>query len=148
MEGQCLCAAVRFEIPNELPAMYQCHCTLCQKQSGTASNAATLVEVDKFKWLSGKDNITQWKKDTGFNSHFCRTCGAPVPNPILEQKYMWIPIGVLDLSQQTNPPVVKVNLCLNTKAPWIDKPESDKVYEDMPPDVYDFAKYLQNALDK
>ncbi len=75
--------------------MYRCYCTLCQKQSGTASNAATLVRQEAFEWLHEAESITIWKMDSGFNSHFCSTCGCPTPNPIGDG-LMWVPMGLLD----------------------------------------------------
>lgn len=80
MKGVCNCGAVSFTVTGTMPRMYQCHCSLCQKQSGSASNASTIVKLSNFKWTSGTDSIKQWKKESGFNSHFCHNCGSPTPN--------------------------------------------------------------------
>jgi len=95
MNGKCNCGKVSFEVASTLSSMYKCYCTLCQKQSGTASNAATIVAESDFKWLTGEDAVTVWKKESGFNSHFCSTCGSPVPNPI-GKGYVWIPLGLIE----------------------------------------------------
>ncbi len=94
IQGQCNCGAVTFELLTSIQSMYKCYCTLCQKQSGTASNAATLVLPSNFRWHSGEEAISVWKKDTGFNSHFCSTCGSPVPNEI-GANYIWVPMGLM-----------------------------------------------------
>ncbi len=47
MHGQCLCGAVKFEILGPLPKLYQCHCSLCRKQSGSASNPERIFAIEK-----------------------------------------------------------------------------------------------------
>jgi hypothetical protein len=41
MKGECLCGDVEFEIKGDLPNLYQCHCSLCRKVTG--SSAATYL---------------------------------------------------------------------------------------------------------
>ena len=139
MKGNCICGDVSFQINGTLPNMYQCHCTLCQKQSGAGSNAATIIPVTAFDWLSGEDKIKPWKKQSGFNSHFCMACGCPVPN-LIANKYMWIPVGLLG---EVNAKVVS-NLCLSTKASWNAIPVTDRDYDGMPDDLDEFVVYLAN----
>ena len=87
MIGKCNCGSVSFEVTGNAPALYHCYCTLCQKQGGTAYNAATIVFSKIFTWLSGEPSVQKWKKDTGFSSHFCNACGSPVPNTF-KDKYV------------------------------------------------------------
>lgn len=83
MKGSCNCGKVSFEILGDhVAGIYQCHCKLCQKQSGSTSNTATIVNGSDFIWSSGVDSITHWKKESGFTSHFCKYCGCPVPNKL------------------------------------------------------------------
>lgn len=96
MNGSCLCGAVAFEITREDPKLYQCHCTLCRKQSGTCSNAATIVKAAEFRFLRGEAEVTSWLKDSGFRSDFCSRCGSPVPNPLRDLDFVWIPAGLLE----------------------------------------------------
>jgi hypothetical protein len=140
VKGLCLCGSVSFEVLGDLPNMYQCHCTLCQKQSGASSNAASIIPMNQFHWLSGTTNIKQWKKESGFNSHFCKGCGCPVPN-VIGSQYMWIPFGLLD-----NPHTkVVANLCLSTKSGWSSVENTSRDYQGMPEDLEDFITFLNNA---
>ncbi len=68
--GSCLCHEVKFSITNEIETIYHCHCSLCRKQSGTGSNAATLVGKDKFKWVSGLELIRTYKRKQVSHLHF------------------------------------------------------------------------------
>ena len=96
MEGKCLCGKVSFRVFVDALNIYQCFCTLCQKQSGTESNLATIVPEAKFQFLSGEEEIVSWVKDTGFTSAFCKFCGSPTPNRLRNKPYFWIPVGLLD----------------------------------------------------
>ena len=49
MIGKCLCGEVQFEILGDLPNLYQCHCSLCRKVSGSSSNSAMLIEAKNYK---------------------------------------------------------------------------------------------------
>ena len=86
MRGNCLCGAVVFEIVGEAPRLYQCHCSLCRKQSGSTANSSLLIESESFRWLGGEDRISSYVKEFGFRSDFCSRCGSPVPQSPPEHK--------------------------------------------------------------
>lgn len=41
--GGCQCGAIRYEISGPPAAVYACHCTECQKQSGSAFAMAAVI---------------------------------------------------------------------------------------------------------
>ncbi|MFW1857631.1 GFA family protein [Acinetobacter defluvii] len=116
LNGQCLCGSVQFQLAlNNIKLIYQCHCSLCRKQSGTHVNHATMIKVENFAWTMGQDHIKTYKKDTGFTSSFCQNCGSPVPNRIGQHPYMWIPLGLIDSDIQ---PKQRLNFCMTSQAAW------------------------------
>lgn len=114
LHGSCLCGSVEFSVTDINRNMYQCHCTLCRKQGGSASNSATIVPLQQVEWLKGKDKIHSWVKDTGFRSDFCSICGSAVPNPLRGMDYYWIPVGTLDDAPFT----MAANIYVGSKASW------------------------------
>jgi hypothetical protein len=129
MRGKCLCGTVEFEIVGALPKLYQCHCSLCRKQGGSSSNTATIVDAENFRWLSGQEHVSSWVKDTGFRSDFCSKCGSPVPNPLRGNPYFWVPVGLLDGSQQSE---IAAHLFVGSKAAWeVISPQGEQ-YETAP----------------
>lgn len=141
MRGQCNCGKVCFEVSTNVSKLYQCHCKLCQRQSGSTSNTATMIEDTHFKWLSGNDSITHWKKNTGFTSNFCSNCGCPVPNRLRDTSYIWVPMGAVDSSEAK----VVTQICCSSKANW-DVAQTDIVKLDgMPDDVESFIKSLNSS---
>lgn len=144
MQGKCLCQAVQFEIAGPLPRLYQCHCSQCRKQSGAASNAATVVASECFRWLAGEGHISTWQHSSGFRSHFCSTCGCPVPNPLGELAYVWIPVGLLDGA--TGVDDIFAHIFVASKADWEPIPCSGRVYDTMP-EVSEFIALLQHRAE-
>ena len=96
MNGSCLCGEVKFKIHLEKLKLYQCHCSLCRKQSGTASSTGTVIESKNLEWISGMTKIDKWESSTGFTSHFCSQCGSPVPNEFRNTSYSWVPAGLIE----------------------------------------------------
>jgi len=122
MRGKCLCGIIEFEIDRDNLKLYQCHCRLCRQQSGTYSNAATIVPNESFRFLTGENKISSWVKGSGFRSDFCSRCGSPIPNPLRKTAYYWIPAGLLE--EEENLEVVS-HIFLGSKAKW--KNEHSKV---------------------
>ena len=129
MRGRCLCGAVSFEAEIKGRGLYQCHCSLCRRQSGAASNAATVIPLASFRWLSGEELITKWAKRTGFRSHFCSTCGSPVPNQVQQAELMWIPAGLLEGADDMR---VVAHMQVSSAAGWDPRPENGLIYEEDP----------------
>tara|TARA_R110000787_G_scaffold283429_1_gene396199 strand:+ start:1273 stop:1698 length:426 start_codon:yes stop_codon:yes gene_type:complete len=141
MKGSCNCGNISFEISNQVTGLYQCHCKLCQKQSGSTSNTATIVQASDFTWLSSVDAITRWSKDSGFTAHFCTKCGSPVPNKLRETNAYWIPMGLVDNLDMK----IIAHLCCSSKATW-DNIGGDAIkYNDMPNNLDNFIKSFQKV---
>ncbi|MGX5175425.1 GFA family protein [Aliikangiella sp. IMCC44653] len=141
MKGSCNCGKVSFEVSGNVSGLYQCHCKLCQKQSGSTSNTATIVNQSDFKWVSGTDSISHWKKDSGFTSHFCKQCGCPVPNKLREYDFYWVPMGLVENFDIR----ITTHLYCSSKANWDDIPDGGIKHNEMPPDLDVFIKSLQKS---
>ncbi|EAQ64031.1 hypothetical protein MED121_20716 [Marinomonas sp. MED121] len=122
MKGYCLCGDVSFLLTGDLPAIYQCHCSLCRRVSGSSSNSAIIVPFEQFKWLSGAINndsgqqgIRSFSTKTGFKSDFCLHCGSPVPNLSADSRHYWVPAGLLEGPMKTQ---VKAHVYTNSRAEW------------------------------
>ena len=129
MRGKCLCGSVEFELVGAVPKLYQCHCSLCRKQGGSSSNTATIVSAESLRWVCGKEHISSWIKDTGFRSDFCSICGSPVPNPLQNRPYYWVPVGLLEGDPQRE---IVAHVFLGSKASWAAVSPHGMHYETMP----------------
>jgi hypothetical protein len=77
IKGGCLCGGVRFELTEPPVTAGYCHCTRCQRRTGTASSAQARINGRSLTLLRGADLIGAWRHpDGGFEKCFCRDCGA------------------------------------------------------------------------
>ena len=142
MIGKCICGEIQFELKGTIPNLYQCHCKLCQKQGGSASNTSTIIAINQFVWLSGEDKITFYKKDTGFSSNFCSSCGSPVPNKLRDSGFQWIPAGLFEKEIGLT---VVAHIYTDSKASWDKIPANGVHYKTMP-DLKELLTVLQHRL--
>jgi hypothetical protein len=56
-----------------------CHCTRCQRRTGTSSSAQALVDGEALTFDRGEELVTGWRHpDGGMEKCFCRNCGAHI----------------------------------------------------------------------
>lgn len=139
MRGYCLCGQVEFEIDGHDVRLYQCHCSLCRRQGGAMSNAATIVATSRFRWISGTGLVSSWRRESGFRSDFCSTCGSPVPNPLRALPYVWIPAGLLEDGNRLK---IVAHFHTASRASW-DSTATGAPCFDTLPDLSDMLAMLQ-----
>jgi len=142
MKGKCLCGEVQFQIIDEIPNLYQCHCSLCQKTTGSSSCSSFVVGVDGIKWICGKKNITSFTNGNGFQSDFCSRCGSPVPNKMNIGEYMWVPAGLIDGNLGV---AIAAQIHLNSKASWEIDLKDQTIYPDSPSNIKKFMISLKKS---
>jgi hypothetical protein len=76
LTGHCNCGAVRFEITEPLAGASYCHCTRCQRRTGTAASANGRLTPGSFRLLQGEDSLERWRPADGAAKVFCRACGS------------------------------------------------------------------------
>lgn len=76
LTGGCNCGAVRFEITEPPLRAGYCHCTRCQRRTGTAASPSAIANAGAFRIVSGEDHIRRWNAGDGADKAFCGTCGS------------------------------------------------------------------------
>jgi hypothetical protein len=74
--GGCLCGGVRFEVTEAPASVGYCHCTRCQRRSGTAASAQARLAAGSFRLLSGAELVRDYTPPDGFLKCFCSNCGS------------------------------------------------------------------------
>ncbi len=115
MKGNCVCENISFEITGTVENLYQCHCTICQKQTGSSSQAGLFISVSNFKWISGENSISSYKKDAGYSVSFCSNCGSTVPNIFRAGEKYWVPAGAFETLGGAK---IKNHIFVANKAEW------------------------------
>jgi hypothetical protein len=76
LTGRCLCGAVRFEVDRPLVSASYCHCTRCQRRTGTAASAQALTEPGSVRIVQGEDVVRAFRPPDGWAKLFCPECGS------------------------------------------------------------------------
>jgi hypothetical protein len=76
LTGGCLCGAVRFELTAPPLSASYCHCTRCQRRTGTAASASARVAPGSFRLTSGEHELRSFLPPDGFAKVFCGACGS------------------------------------------------------------------------
>lgn len=98
MTGGCLCGGIRFELTEPARVAGYCHCTRCQRRTGTAASAQARIDGRTFRLLQGEELVKAWRHpDGGFEKCFCRECGAHLfsRNPE-DPRQMSVRLGAFD----------------------------------------------------
>ena len=80
LDGHCLCGAVSYTTDAEPLFCAICHCTNCQRQTGTSFSIVVAVPEDGFELTGELSEHTTVGDDHGQPTHrrFCGRCGSPV----------------------------------------------------------------------
>jgi len=118
VRGSCLCGGIRYEAEGALTDAVFCHCTMCQKSSGTVFATNASVPVAGFRIVEGEALLAQYESSPGQWRCFCARCGSPIVKRYDDDRgFVRIRLGSLD-----DP--VKVDLALHlhvaSKVPWFD----------------------------
>jgi hypothetical protein len=77
LTGGCLCGRVRFELAEPALSAGYCHCTRCQRRTGTAWSASARINGAAFRVTQGAELVKGWRHpDGGWEKCFCVECGA------------------------------------------------------------------------
>ncbi len=114
--GSCLCNAVTYEISGTFEHFYLCHCSYCQKDTGSA-HAANLFSTNAvISWLTGKDNVQTYQlPSTRHVKSFCKSCGSALPVEASNASFLLVPAGSLDSDVDIAP---DANIFMASKANW------------------------------
>ena len=130
LKGGCLCGAVSYVVEERFEAFYFCHCTQCQKVTGSAFASNILTDVDNVEWTNGVSNIENYQHPSReFSKAFCKTCGAGVPHINKTRTHLVIPAGSL-IDQPSSKPTA--NLFKPESASWLEHGLSAKQFKGFP----------------
>ena len=76
LTGGCLCGGVRFEVSEPLVSAGYCHCTRCQRRTGSAAAVSARVAPGSLKVVAGEELIRAYQPPEGFLKAFCSACGG------------------------------------------------------------------------
>jgi len=130
-EGGCLCGAVRFQVLCAPMIVHACHCSLCQRRTGSAFAVNLWIESDNIRLLQGeleRRSAPGVKPDAPSESWFCPGCGTCLwtrfhASPANSR---FLRAGTLDNPAEFSP---DVHIFTSTKQPWVTIPDKVPAFE-------------------
>lgn len=114
LHGSCLCGAIQFTVSAPVTELRACHCTNCQKISGSAGTVNALVASKDFKIVKGTPKRYTKTADSGrvLHRYFCGDCGSG----IYSQRDVTPERVVVRAGAFDNPPPMKLGAHIWTKS--------------------------------
>jgi hypothetical protein len=76
LTGGCLCGGVRYEVTAQPLSAGYCHCTRCQRRTGTAASPQARLAPGSFRITKGEELVKEFAPPDGFHKCFCSNCGG------------------------------------------------------------------------
>ena len=77
LTGGCLCGGVRYEVKVPPLSAGYCHCTRCQRRTGTAASPGARLEPGSLRITKGEELVKAYVPlPDGFHKCFCSNCGG------------------------------------------------------------------------
>lgn len=130
MQGRCACGDVQFEVTASPLIVHCCHCTYCQRETGSAFALNYYVEAVHVRINQGETEAIDTPSASGKGQiiHRCPTChvalwshyGGAGPD------FAFVRVGVLKECAEIVP---DVHIFTSTKLPWVTLPHAAQVFE-------------------
>lgn len=127
-DGGCQCGSVRYRVEGRPLTLAVCHCTECQRQSGSAFGMSLMVPSETFRLTAGSLSRFTTVCDSGRTKEcaFCALCGTRIYHRVLET-VLSIKPGTLDDTSWLDP---DAHYWTKRKQPWVAIPEGVRSFED------------------
>ncbi len=131
ISGSCLCGEVSYEFSNEVKVFQYCHCSRCQKFTGSAHASNIIIDPKNFRWLKGENLAGRFELPEAkhFATSFCKKCGSSLPWLTKSGRAMIVPAGTLDQDPGARP---MHNIYYPDKACWYLDPAILTQYDELP----------------
>lgn len=129
-EGGCLCGAVRYRARNQPLRTSACHCTFCQRRTGSAFGVGAYFKQEDVEVLRGALTTYEHRSDETqrwLRIQFCPQCGTTVTWTVEAMPGM----RALGLGTFDDPKWLKVERFgwFRSAHPWVIAPAGVEVFE-------------------
>ena len=130
LDGGCVCGALRYRMTAEPMMVHCCHCSWCQRETGSAFAINAMVEADRVELLAGQPELVEVPSASGKGQTIAR---CPVCRVALWSTYAgageavrFIRVGTLDEPARVPP---QIHIFTSTKQPWVAIPPDLPAFE-------------------
>ena len=127
--GSCCCRAVRYRLLAEPMFVHCCHCTDCQRHTGSAFAINALIETSRIELLAGAPEPVSMPTESGrpHDIYRCPTCKVAVWSDYGRRPALrFVRVSTLDDQHAIKP---DVHIYVRSKVPWVRLPEDARTFE-------------------
>lgn len=133
IDGGCDCGSVRYRLTSEPMIVHCCHCSWCQRETGSAFAVNAVIETDRVE-VSGEPDLVTTPSASGKGQEIarCPTCRVALWShyPTSGRKSSFIRVGTMDDPGRTPP---DVRIFTSTKQPWVTLADGKPVFAEFYP---------------
>jgi hypothetical protein len=119
-EGGCTCRHVRYRLTGKPLFVHCCHCTWCQRETGTAFALNAMIEADRVELLSGEVEMVNTPSASGKGQKIarCPKCRIAVWSNYAGagDAVRFLRVGTLDEAHRIPP---DIHIFTSTRQPWV-----------------------------
>jgi len=137
-EGKCTCGFVRYRMASRPLFVNCCHCTWCQRETGSAFAINAMIEADRVEVIAGEPVRIDTPSNSGKGQKITR---CPKCHVALWSNYAgagdavrFVRVGTLEEPGRMPP---DIHIFISTKQPWVVLPPGTPAMEE----YYDRKKY-------
>jgi hypothetical protein len=120
LRGGCGCGMVRYEVTEPLRFASYCHCTRCQRRTGTSASVNAAIVPGAFRLVAGEAEVRVWAPEGGWEKGFCGRCGSALFSREAGRPVGSIRLGSLDRDPGLRP---QFHQYVAYAAPWEPLPD-------------------------
>ena len=129
VEGGCTCRHVRYRVEAAPIVVHCCHCSWCQRETGSAFAVNAVVEADRVTLLQGGVELLDTPSASGKGQRIarCPRCRVAVWShyPAGGAAMRFIRVGTLDAPSQWPP---DIHIYTSTRLPWVALPAGARAF--------------------
>ena len=119
LDGGCSCRALRYRVHGKPLIVHCCHCSWCQRESGSAFAVNAMFEAERVTLLNGKPELVDTPSASGKGQRIarCPTCRVAVWSNYsgAGDALRFVRVGTLDQPGRLPP---DIHIYTSTKQPW------------------------------
>lgn len=124
VEGGCTCRFMRYRMSSKPLFVHCCHCTWCQRETGSAFVINAMIEQSRIKLLSGEIDLVKTPSQSGKGQKIarCPRCHIAVWSHYAGAgtRIGFVRVGTLDRPDACPP---DIHIFTRSKQQWVEIPE-------------------------
>jgi len=132
LKGGCACGQVRYELKREPMTVHCCHCSNCQRQTGSAFVINAIIETAQIEVTGKLEAVAVPREHAPHDIHRCPKCTVAVWSDYGRRPGVrYVRVGTLD-DPTALAPDVHIFTCV--KQPWVKLPKGVPAFREFYPD--------------